>query len=76
VEVFQAVSTVLRGEPLPAGVKPFCDDGNTFAAYGIPCITHGPDGSGAHTVNEQTPIAELARVALWYALAAVVFCDA
>ena len=76
VDAFQMVAKAVRGEPLPTGVKPFCDDGNTFSANGIPCITHGPDGSGAHTLHEQVAVAELERVAHWYALAAAVFCDA
>jgi acetylornithine deacetylase/succinyl-diaminopimelate desuccinylase-like protein len=76
VESFQSVCRVLRGTPLPTGVKPFVDDGNTFCAHGIPCITHGPNGSGAHTLHEQVPVAELERVALWYALCAARFCDA
>jgi len=76
VDAFQAVATDLRGEPLPKGVKPFVDDGNTFSVRGIPCITHGPAGLGAHTVHEEVSIEELERVALWYALTAVVFCDA
>jgi di/tripeptidase len=66
----------MRGAPLPTGVKPFVDDGNTFCAHGIPCVTHGPRGSGAHTLHEQVPVAELERVAVWYALCAVTFCDA
>lgn len=76
VDAFQMVVRSVKGEPLPTGVKPFCDDGNTFSANGIPCITHGPDGSGAHTLNEQVAVAELERVANWYALTAAVFCDA
>lgn len=76
VQAFQTVCTAIHGTPLPPGVKPFVDDGNTFSAHGIPCITHGPGGRGAHTVHEQVPIAELQRVALWYAATAAVFCDA
>ena len=75
-ESFQSVCTALRGSPLPTGVKPFVDDGNTFSARGIPCITHGPAGKGAHTLQEEVPLTELERVAMWYALTAVVFCDA
>lgn len=76
VEAFQSACTAAQGTPLPTGVKPFVDDGNTFCAHGIPCITHGPAGSGAHTVHERVAISELERVAWWYALTAVVFCDA
>lgn len=76
VESFQSVCRALRGSPLPTGVKPFVDDGNTFCAHGVPCVTHGPHGSGAHTLHEHVPVAELERVALWYALCAVSFCDA
>ena len=64
------------GEELPAGCKPFVDDGNTFYALaGIPAITHGPDAKGAHTVEEEVPVAELVRVAQVYALTAIAFCS-
>jgi len=76
VDSFQEVCRTLQGKPLPTGVKPFVDDGNTFSAHGIACITHGPDGSGPHTLKERVPIAELERVAVFYALTAVRFCDA
>jgi acetylornithine deacetylase/succinyl-diaminopimelate desuccinylase-like protein len=76
VESFQTVCRAMRGSPLPTGVKPFVDDGNTFCTHGIPCITHGPNGSGAHTLHEQVPVDELRRVAVWYALCAATFCDA
>jgi acetylornithine deacetylase/succinyl-diaminopimelate desuccinylase-like protein len=76
VESFQGVCRAVRGGPLPTGVKPFVDDGNTFCAHGIPCVTHGPSGSGAHTLHEQVSVAELERVALYYALCALRFCDA
>ncbi|MCH8830731.1 MAG: M20/M25/M40 family metallo-hydrolase [Planctomycetes bacterium] len=77
VESFQSVAAAVMGEPLPLGVKPFVDDGNTFAAKaGIPAITHGPNAKGAHTLHEEVPIAELERVALVYALTAITFCDA
>jgi acetylornithine deacetylase/succinyl-diaminopimelate desuccinylase-like protein len=76
VESFQEVCRAVRGEPLPTGVKPFVDDGNTFCAHGIPCVTHGPRGSGAHTLHEQVSVAELERVAQYYALCALRFCDA
>lgn len=76
-ESFQSVCRAVMGEPLPEGVKPFVDDGNTFAARaGVPAITHGPNAKGAHTLHEEVPVAELERVALVYALAAVAFCDA
>jgi acetylornithine deacetylase len=77
VDSFQAVCTEVMGEPLPLGVKPFVDDGNTFSSKaGIPAITHGPNAKGAHTVHEEVPVSELERVALVYALTAIVFCDA
>ena len=64
------------GHPLPIGAKPFVDDGNTFAKRaGVPAITHGPNGKGAHTLNEEVPIAELERTALVYALTALAYCD-
>ena len=45
-----------------------------MARAGIPAITHGPHATGAHTLQEQVPVAELVRVALVYALTAVSFC--
>jgi acetylornithine deacetylase/succinyl-diaminopimelate desuccinylase-like protein len=76
VSNFQDVCTNVMGEPLPIGCKPFVDDGNTFSALkNIPAITHGPNAKGAHTVNEEVPIAELERVALVYALTAISFCN-
>ncbi len=76
VAAFQAAHTAAVGHPLPIGAKPFVDDGNTFAARGrIPAITHGPNATGAHTTHEAVPVAELARVALVYALTAIAFCD-
>ena len=57
------------------GAKPFVDDGNTFISKGgIPALTHGPAATGAHTLNEQVPVAELVRLARVYALTAVNFC--
>jgi len=75
VEAFQGAARAIMGKPLPAGAKPFVDDGNTFASRGkVPAITHGPAGKGAHTVHEEVPVRELERVALVYALTAVAFC--
>lgn len=72
---FQSACGAVMGEELPEGFKPFVDDGNTFYALaGIPAITHGPDAKGAHTVEEEVPIAELVRVAQVYALTAIAFC--
>ena len=49
---------------LPRGGKPFVDDCNTFwSRAGIPSITHGPRGGGAHTLNEWVSIDDLVRVA-------------
>jgi acetylornithine deacetylase len=77
VLAFQAACCATRGEPLPIGAKPFVDDGNVFVnRAGIPAITHGPGGIGAHTLHEEVPIAELARTALVYALTALEFCAA
>jgi acetylornithine deacetylase/succinyl-diaminopimelate desuccinylase-like protein len=60
---------------LPRGAKPFVDDGNTFwHQAGVPAITHGPRGGGAHTLNEWVSIDELVRVALVYAATAVSYC--
>lgn len=75
VAAFQKVSTDVMGKPLPIGAKPFVDDGNTFWSRGkVACITHGPAGKGAHTLNEEVPVAELERTALVYALTAIEFC--
>lgn len=76
VDSFQLACRAVMGEPLPIGVKPFVDDGNTFSSRGgVPAITHGPDARGAHTLHEEVPVTELERVALVYALTAVAFCD-
>jgi acetylornithine deacetylase/succinyl-diaminopimelate desuccinylase-like protein len=75
VTAFQAAYRAIRGAPLPLGGKPFVDDGNTFAALaGIPPLTHGPDATGAHTLHERVPVAELVRVAQVYALTAIGYC--
>ena len=76
VAAFQTAHRDATGRELPIGAKPFVDDGNEFVhRAGIPAITHGPDAKGAHTLNEEVPVDELARVALVYALTAVGFCN-
>ncbi len=76
VSAFQNAMELSSGQRLPTGAKPFVDDGNAFVAHGrIPAITHGPAAKGAHTTNEEVPIAELERVALVYALTAYEFCQ-
>ncbi len=63
------------GSPLPAGPKPFVDDGNSFAALAsVPAITHGPRAGGQHTVSEWVEIDDLMRVAWLYAAVAVAYC--
>jgi acetylornithine deacetylase/succinyl-diaminopimelate desuccinylase-like protein len=75
VTAFQSAYRAVTGAPLAAGSKPFIDDGNTYAGIGgIPALTHGPAATGAHTLNEAVPVAELVRVAQVYALTAVAFC--
>lgn len=75
VHAFQNVMREVQGEPLPTGTKPFVDDGNTFSSLaGIPAITHGPRGAGAHTTDEWVDIADLSRVASVYAATAALFC--
>jgi acetylornithine deacetylase/succinyl-diaminopimelate desuccinylase-like protein len=75
VSAFQAAHAATAGRPLPAGAKPFCDDGNTFwALAGVPAVTHGPLAAGAHTLNEWVSIDDMERVALVYALTAVAYC--
>lgn len=77
IPAFQAASQFVNGHELPAGAKPFVDDGNTFSAQAqVAAITHGPDATGAHTVHESAPVSELVRVARVYALTALGFCDA
>lgn len=75
VEAFQSAHEAVAGFRLPLGPKPFVDDGNTFVTVGKrPAITHGPDATGAHTVHESVPLAELERVARVYAMTAATFC--
>ncbi|MDP6446322.1 MAG: M20/M25/M40 family metallo-hydrolase, partial [Pirellulaceae bacterium] len=74
-QAFQRAYTAVAGEPLPVGAKPFVDDANAFIRRGgVPAITHGPNATGAHTVDEKCPVAELVRVAQVYALTAIEFC--
>ena len=75
VAAFQAGYKGITGSSLPAGGKPFVDDGNLFAELaGIPAITHGPAATGAHTLDESVSLDELVRVAQVYALTAVGYC--
>ncbi len=75
VLAFQSAYRELKGAPLPLGPKPFVDDGNAFFGLGpIPAITHGPRAGGQHTVKEWVEIDDLVRVALQYALTAVLYC--
>ncbi len=75
VQAFQSAHRAEAGSDLPFGNKPFIDDGNLYAAWAhIPAITHGPDALGAHTIQEEVPVAELTRVARVYALTAIAFC--
>ncbi|MDE3257912.1 MAG: M20/M25/M40 family metallo-hydrolase [Gemmatimonadota bacterium] len=75
VSAFQTAYKAASGGELPFGGKPFVDDGNTYAALaGIPALTHGPDGKGAHTLSEVVEVDELVRVARVYAMTAVAYC--
>jgi len=75
ISAFQAAHAAVTGATLPLGAKPFVDDGNAFAAWaGIPPLTHGPNATGAHTLQEQVPVSELVRVAQVYALTAIGYC--
>jgi hypothetical protein len=57
------------------GNKPFVDDASVIIGEtGIPAITHGPAGTGAHTLFEKVTLDELVRVARIYALTALHFC--
>jgi acetylornithine deacetylase/succinyl-diaminopimelate desuccinylase-like protein len=72
VIAFQGCYETISGAPLPAGPKPFVDDGNSFSALaGIPAITHGPRAGGQHTVEEWVEIDDLVRVAMLYAATAI-----
>lgn len=76
VAKFQRAYREIADRDIPLGAKPFCDDANSFSAIGkIPAITHGPNAGGAHTLNEWVSIDDLVRVAVLYALTAVLFCN-
>jgi acetylornithine deacetylase/succinyl-diaminopimelate desuccinylase-like protein len=65
----------ISGVALPAGPKPFVDDGNCFwAGASVPAITHGPRAGGQHTTEEWASIDDLVRVARTYALTASLYC--
>jgi acetylornithine deacetylase/succinyl-diaminopimelate desuccinylase-like protein len=75
VSAFQQAHEAISGWRLPIGAKPFCDDGNSFWALAkAPAITHGPEAGGAHTLKEWVSIPDLMRVAVVYALTAVLYC--
>ncbi|MCB9151766.1 MAG: M20/M25/M40 family metallo-hydrolase [Caldilineaceae bacterium] len=75
VHAFQHAHAAVTGAGLPFGPKPFIDDGTAYATgAGIPAISHGPAATGAHTLHEAAPIAELVRVAQVYALTAIGYC--
>ena len=72
---FQKAHAAVTGSELPVGPKPVVDDGNAFVRDGgVQTITHGPNATGAHTLDEECPISELVRVAEVYALTAMDFC--
>ena len=73
---FQGAHEVVTGNVLKVGAKPFIDDGNGFMNVGgVQALTHGPCATGAHTLDEEVPVAELLRVAKVYALTAFDFCQ-
>ena len=75
ITAFQSAHESITGKTLPCGAKPFVDDGNAYVTRGeIPAITHGPDATGAHTMDERVSVDELVRVAHTYALTALNFC--
>lgn len=75
VVAFQDAHQKIVGAALPEGAKPVMDDGNTFCHHaGIPAITHGPNATGAHTLDEQVPVSELVRVVKVYLQTAMNFC--
>ena len=73
---FQGAHEAVTGNVLKVGAKPFIDDGNGFMNVGgVQALTHGPCATGAHTLDEEVPVAELFRVAKVYALTAFDFCQ-
>ena len=73
---FQGAHEAVTGNVLKVGAKPFIDDGNGFMNVGgVQALTHGPCATGAHTLDEEVPVAELLRVAKVYALTAFYFCQ-
>jgi acetylornithine deacetylase/succinyl-diaminopimelate desuccinylase-like protein len=73
---FQGAHEAVTGNVLKVGAKPFIDDGNGFMNVGgVQALTHGPCANGAHTLDEEVPVAELLRVAKVYALTAFDFCQ-
>ena len=75
VAAFDAAFVATGQPPLPRGAKRFVDDGSSFwARAGMAAITHGPQGGGAHTLEEWVSIPELVRVAKLYAAIAVEYC--
>ena len=73
---FQGAHEAVTGNVLKVGAKPFIDDGNGFMNVGgVQALTHGPCATGAHTLDEEVPVAELLRVAKVYALTAFDFCQ-
>jgi acetylornithine deacetylase/succinyl-diaminopimelate desuccinylase-like protein len=76
VAAFHQSHRAIAGAELPTGNKPFADDGSCFwQLRKVPCVTHGPRGGGAHTLNEWVSIDDLVRVAKVYAATAVSFCN-
>ena len=77
VSDFQSAHEQIVGRVLPTGAKAFLDDGNTFFHHaGIPAITHGPNATGAHTLDERVPVSELVRTTKVYVQAAMNYCGA
>lgn len=77
VEAFERAHEAAGGERLPAGPKPFVDDGNAFWSLArVPAITHGPLAGGQHTTDEWVSIDDLVRVARVYALSAAAYSTA
>ena len=75
IAAFQNAHQAVTGNTLSFGNKPFVDDGNSFSSVAnIPALTHGPNATGAHTLEECVPVAELVRVAQVYALTAAGYC--
>ncbi|MBI2833406.1 MAG: M20/M25/M40 family metallo-hydrolase [Acidobacteria bacterium] len=73
--VRDAVTRVTGVEPIEAGV-PYWMDAAIFAAAGVPTVTYGPSGGGAHEPVEWVDLQSLVTTATVLVEAATMFCGA